>query len=133
MHSGSPRDQGSDGVRRASCWPPRRWVGLVATVAAFSVFVVGTGLVAADSIEGNPALEAQIPDNQSTAGEDGRLELEITNDGDVVTDETRPVTAEQRVTETRAVRVKATDTDGTSFEANTNQHSLVDQGGDGVV
>ena len=103
-------------------------VGMVAPV----IGVGGPATVAAQSngtnestVEGLAELDVSAPDNRFDPGEEGTLDLFVSNDGEVIDDgETHPEEAIDRATEARSVSVEVERSAFTPVEVRTDEQSL---------
>lgn len=86
---------------------------LVLLVAALSVIVIGVEPVLANNdevpVEGTVELDASGPDDDFEAGSEAILEVEITNNGEVISPGTHPVEVRDRATEARSSTANITD------------------------
>ena len=131
MHESPPsgRDRNAGGSRPLAPTALGTITALIVTALALSAFVGGTIPVEGNTtqpitIQGNPGLDVQAPDSQFEAGEDGTLELFVSNDGTVRTFGTHPQEARERVTEARSVEVEITDASEAPLSVRTGSQPL---------
>ncbi len=117
---------------RAGSTAPRVVAVTVLVVVGMIAPVVGVGgpaTVAAQTtestVEGLADLDVSAPENRFDPGEEGTLELFVSNDGEVIDDgETHPQEAIDRATEARSVDVEVSRSAFTPVEVRTDQQSV---------